>query len=144
MLRKLMGKHRKYFDLVGFRVIVEKRGPEEPCLSEATIKIKIGDDLKHMAAEGDGPVNALDTALRRALVDIYPNLKKVHLTDYKVRVINPRAATAAAVRVIIESTDGKQVWGTIGVSENIIQASWQALLDSVEYKLMKEEEKKKG
>jgi 2-isopropylmalate synthase len=144
MLRKLMGKHKKFFELVGFRVIVEKRGPEEPCLSEATIKIKVADELKHMAAEGDGPVNALDTALRCALVDVYPVLKKVQLRDYKVRVINPKAATAAAVRVIIESTDGKHVWGTVGVSENIIQASWQALLDSVEYKLLKEEEKKKS
>jgi len=143
MLKKALGKHKKFFELVGFRVIVEKRGPEEPCLSEATIKIKVGDDLRLEAAEGDGPVNALDTALRCALKDSYPSLKKVHLTDYKVRVINPKAATAAAVRVIIESTDGSQVWGTVGVSENIIQASWQALIDSVEYKLLKDEETKK-
>ncbi len=143
MLKKALGRHRKFFNLVGFRVIIEKRGTEEPCLSEATIKIKVGDDLKHVAADGDGPVNALDTALRRALVDSYPVLKKVHLSDYKVRVINPRAATAAAVRVIIETTDGRQVWGTVGVSQNIIQASWRALLDSVEYKLLKEEKKSK-
>ncbi|MBN1900173.1 citramalate synthase [Candidatus Sumerlaeota bacterium] len=144
MLRKMMGRHKKYFDLVGFRVIVEKRGPEEPCLSEATIKVRIGEELKHMAADGDGPVNALDMALRRALIDVYPVLKKARLTDYKVRVINPKAATAAAVRVIIESSDGKQVWSTVGVSENILQASWQALLDSVEFQLLKAEEKKKS
>jgi len=143
MLKRALGRHRSFFDLVGFRVIVEKRGPEEPCLSEATIKVRLGDELKLVAGEGDGPVNALDTALRGALVEAYPVLKDVKLTDFKVRVINPRAATAAGVRVIIESTDGKQTWGTVGVSENIIQASWRALLDSVEYKLLQEEEKKR-
>ena len=144
MLQKALGKHKKFFDLVGFRVIVEKRGPEEPCLSEATIKIKVGDELKHMAADGTGPVNALDNALRRALVESYPELQDIHLTDYKVRVINPKEATAAAVRVIIESSDGKKVWGTVGVSENIIQASWRALIDSIEYKLLKKKSNSGG
>lgn len=139
LLQKAMGNLKNYFDLEAFRVIVEKRGPEEPCLSEATIKINIGDEQMHMAADGDGPVNALDAALRKALREYYPALKEVHLTDYKVRVINPKAATAAAVRVIMESTDGEQAWGTVGVSENIIQASWRALVDSIEYKLLQED-----
>ena len=144
MLKKALGRRQKFFELVAFRVIVEKRGPEEPCLTEATIKIRVGDELRHMAADGDGPINALDNALRSALIERYPVLKKVQLTDYKVRVINPRAATAASVRVMVESTDGKQIWGTVGVSENIIQASWQALLDAVEYILLKEEGEKKS
>ncbi|HPB31601.1 MAG TPA: citramalate synthase [Candidatus Sumerlaeota bacterium] len=141
LLKKAIGQHKKYFNLVGFRVIVEKRGPEEPCLSEATIKIQIGDELMHTAAEGDGPVDALDRAMRRALIKSYPVLENIHLTDYKVRVINPKAATAAGVRVIIETSDGEQTWSTVGLSENIIQASWRALVDSVEYKLLKEDEK---
>ncbi|OQB22222.1 MAG: 2-isopropylmalate synthase [candidate division BRC1 bacterium ADurb.Bin183] len=142
MMKKAMGKHRKFFELVGFRVIVEKRGLEEECITEATIKIRIGDDVKIMAAEGDGPIHALDTALKGALNQHYPVLKKINLTDFKVRVVNPRAATAAKVRVMIETSDGKQVWGTVGLSENIIQASWQALLDSIDYVLLKEDEKK--
>nr|HQH13068.1 alpha-isopropylmalate synthase regulatory domain-containing protein [Candidatus Sumerlaeota bacterium] len=91
---------------------------------------------------GDGPIHALDTALKGALNQHYPVLKKINLTDFKVRVVNPRAATAAKVRVMIETSDGKQVWGTVGLSENIIQASWQALLDSIDYVLLKEDEKK--
>jgi 2-isopropylmalate synthase len=90
----------------------------------------------HTASEGDGPVNALDGALRKALEPHYPELARMRLTDYRVRVINPRAATAARVRVVIQSTDGKRVWGTVGVSENIIDASWEALKDSVEYMLL--------
>jgi 2-isopropylmalate synthase len=108
---------------------------------EATVKLSVGDVKRHTAAEGDGPVNAFDGALRKALEDIYPSLKDVQLVDYKVRVVNPRAATAAKVRVIIESKDENDHWGTIGVSENIIEASYEALADSIEYKLMKDEEK---
>jgi 2-isopropylmalate synthase len=95
----------------------------------------------HTAAEGDGPVNAFDGALRKALEGIYPSLADVQLVDYKVRVVNPRAATAAKVRVIIQSRDDKRAWGTVGVSENIIEASYAALADSIEYKLMMDEEK---
>jgi 2-isopropylmalate synthase len=90
------------------------------------------------ASDGDGPVNALDGALRKALEDHYPALKEMHLTDYKVRVVNPKAGTAAKVRVIIESADRDGIWGTVGVSENVIEASWRALVDSIEYKLLKE------
>jgi 2-isopropylmalate synthase len=97
----------------------------------------------HTVSEGDGPVNALDGALRKALLACYPRLQEMHLVDYKVRVVNARAETAAKVRVVIEWRDGEAVWGTVGVSENIIEASWQALADSFEYKLFKDEENTK-
>ena len=108
--------------------------------TEATVKIRIGDEFRHEVAEGDGPVNALDAAMRKALNGSFPNLAKLHLVDYKVRVINSEAATAAGVRVVIESQDEDDVWGTVGVSENVIEASWIALVDSFEYKLFKDEE----
>jgi len=132
---------RSFFDLLGFRVIVEKRGPEELPISEATIKLRVGGQVEITAGEGDGPVNALDRALRKALEPYYPTLREMHLADYKVRVINPAAATEARVRVVIESRDKDNIWGTVGVSENIIEASWQALLDSVVYKLLQDEDK---
>ena len=95
--------------------------------------------VRHEVAEGDGPVNALDAALRKALNGSFPNLRAMQLVDYKVRVINSEAATAACVRVVIESRDDDNVWGTVGVSENIIEASWNALVDSIEYKLCKDD-----
>jgi 2-isopropylmalate synthase len=143
LVKKIVGEHREFFDLEGFRVIVEKR-EEGRVISEATIKVKVDGRSVHTAAEGDGPVNALDTALRKALDAFYPaGLRGMHLVDYKVRVINPAEGTAAKVRVVIESSDGKDVWGTVGVSENIIEASWRALVDSVEYKLFKYAEEHK-
>jgi 2-isopropylmalate synthase len=93
---------------------------------------------EHTVAEGDGPVNALDTALRKALKEFYPTLSRMHLSDFKVRVLNEKAGTAARVRVLIQSQDEAETWNTIGVSENIIEASWQALVDSIEYKLLKD------
>ena len=108
--------------------------------SSAIIKVKVGGVSEITAAEGDGPVHALDSALRRALDRFYPELANVHLTDYKVRVINGRDATASKVRVLIQSTDGDLVWTTVGVSTDIIDASWIALVDSIEYKLLKLEE----
>ena len=137
LVKKVLGVHQKFFELEGFRVIVEKREDGAP-VTEATIKIKVGGKEELTASEGDGPVNALDSALRKALHRFYPSLREMHLVDYKVRVINPKAATAAKVRVIIESRDAHDIWGTVGVSENLIEASWQALVDSVEYKLFKE------
>ena len=107
--------------------------------AEAIIKLKVGDTLWFDAAEGHGPVNALDAALRKALADTYPCLSDMRLIDYKVRVVDSGAGTAASIRVNIESGDHDESWGTIGVSENIIEASWQALVDAVEYKLHKEE-----
>ena len=104
------------------------------------MKARVGDDVTHTVSEGDGPVNALDGALRKALLPCYPRLQEMQLVDYKVRVVNSRAGTAARVRVVIESRDGNAVWSTVGVSENIIEASWLALADAVEYKLFKDEE----
>ena len=137
LMDKIMQKHRPFFDLEGFRIIVEKHG-QEKCYSEATIKLKVNGVLEHTAAEGEGPVNALDNALRKALTEFYPSISQVHLEDYKVRVLDAKAGTEAKVRVLIESTDGMEIWGTVGVSENIIEASWEALVDSVEYKLLKD------
>jgi 2-isopropylmalate synthase len=114
---------------------VEDRSGE--MYSEATIKIKVNGQLEHTAAEGNGPVNALDQALRKALIKFYPQVGDMHLIDYKVRVLEGSLGTNANVRVLIESSDKKEVWTTVGVSENIIQASWLALVDSVEYKLLK-------
>jgi 2-isopropylmalate synthase len=140
LIKKAVGRHKKFFDLLGFRVIVEKRGDDSPSLAEATIMVKVGDRVEHTAAEGNGPVNALDNALRKALEKFYPGLAEVRLIDYKVRVLSAQEGTGANTRVLIESWDGRTRWGTVGVSENIIQASWLALVDSIDYKLLKEEE----
>ena len=141
IVRKALGTHRRFFDLQGFRVIVEKRGGDKRPISEATVKLKVGDHSRLTVGEGDGPVHALDVALRAALEDFYPAIATLRLVDYKVRIVNPRAATAARTCVVIESTDGDDVWGTVGVSDNIIEASWQALIDSIEYKLLKDEDR---
>jgi len=141
LIKKALGQHRKFFELIGFRVIVEKRREEDPPLSEATIMVRVRDRVEHTAAVGNGPVNALDNAIRKALEKFYPELKEVKLMDYKVRILSSKDGTAAQTRVLIESGDGTSRWGTVGVSENIIQASWQALVDSIDYKLLKEEDK---
>ncbi|MBA4390848.1 MAG: citramalate synthase [Syntrophus sp. (in: bacteria)] len=141
LIKKALGIHKNYFDLVGFRIIVEKKERAHP-VTEATILVKVGDKTEHTAALGKGPVNALDNALRKALYKFYPILKEMHLVDYKVRVLSTKAGTGAATRVLIESSDGKHTWGTVGVSENIIEASWRALVDSIDYKLLIAEEKK--
>jgi 2-isopropylmalate synthase len=140
LIKKALGKHKKFFDLIGFRVIVEKRREEDPPLSEATIMVRVGDRVEHTAAVGNGPVNALDNAIRKALEKFYPELREVKLMDYKVRILSSKDGTGAQTRVLIESGDGVSKWGTVGVSENIIQASWQALVDSIDYKLLKEKE----
>ncbi len=140
LVKKCAGTYEPKFQRIHYRVNVETTGQDEP-LTEATVKLKIDGDgpIKHEVAEGDGPVNALDTALRKALMPTYPNLDSMHLVDYKVRVINSTEGTAARVRVVIESADAHNVWSTVGVSENIIEASWLALVDAVEYKLFKDE-----
>jgi 2-isopropylmalate synthase len=138
LLQRAFKKYKKFFQLQGFRVIIEKKQTGK-LVSEATIKLKVNKILEHTTAEGDGPVNALDNALRKALKGFYPALSKMHLTDFKVRVLDAKSGTAAKVRVLIQTQDDKESWGTVGVSENIIEASWQALLDSVEYKLLKTE-----
>jgi 2-isopropylmalate synthase len=137
LVKKLLGKHRTFFDLEGFSMTVEKR-ENGATNTIATVKIKVDGVEELTAAEGDGPVNALDNALRKALERFYPSIREIHLVDYKVRVIEPQRGTAAKVRVIIQSSDHKDLWSTVGVSENIVDASWQALVDSIEYKLLKD------
>ncbi len=137
LIKKTFGLHRKFFDLTGFRVIDEKRREGETPYSEATIMLTVGGTPEHTAATGNGPVNAIDNALRKALEKFYPQLKEVKLLDYKVRVLTAGIGTSAKVRVLIESGDETHRWGTVGVSENIIEASWQALVDSIEYKLLR-------
>jgi len=136
MVRKSVGMYQPRFDLEGFRVIVEKDRNGE-IKTEATIKLQVDGEAEHTAAEGDGPVHALDNALRKALERFYPDLKGIRLTDFKVRVVDaPEQATAAAVRVMVESRAGARTWTTVGVHTNIIEASWQALVDGVEYGLL--------
>ena len=138
LIQEALGKKKKNFNLVGFRVIDEKRKEGEAPISEATIMVQVDGVMEHAAAMGNGPVNALDQALRRALTKFYPSLKQVELLDYKVRVLSTGEGTGAVVRVLIESGDGKGRWGTVGVSHNVIEASWQALVDSIDYKLYKD------
>ena len=137
LVRKAMGTHRPSFHLLGFRVIVEKGEHDLESRSEATVMVKVGHEVEHTAAVGQGPVNALDHALRKALEKFYPELQEVRLLDYKVRVLAATQGTEAKVRVLIESGDLKEKWGTVGVSENIMEASWQALADGIEYKLLR-------
>ena len=140
LVKKVMGTYKPAFELVKYHVTMEK-GAAGDMVTEATVKLTRPDGVvEHVVGEGDGPVNALDAALRKSLERFYPSIRDVHLIDYKVRVVNARAGTAARVRVIIESRDKSDIWGTVGVSENIIDASWQALVDSVEYKLQKDKQ----
>ncbi|MDP2905365.1 MAG: citramalate synthase [Candidatus Omnitrophota bacterium] len=141
LMKRALKKYKKFFELEGFKVVVEKKSNKK-VTTEAVIKLKVKGQQEHTAAEGDGPVNALDRALRKALKDFYPELSKMSLSDFKVRVLDEKVGTAARVRVLIQSQDETDTWGTIGVSENIIEASWQALVDSVEYKLLKESKAK--
>ncbi|HHW09682.1 MAG TPA: citramalate synthase [Firmicutes bacterium] len=136
ILRKAVGLYRPYFELIGLRLIIEKRKPGEEPIAEATVKIRVGKQIAHTVSEGNGPVNALDSALRLALQQQYPAISAIHLTDYKVRVLNEQAGTGAKVRVMIESASNGRRWTTVGVSANIIEASWRALVDSIEYGLM--------
>ena len=150
LLRRVQPGYRPPFELVDFMVVVEKRrrpptrGNQEEPLSEATIKVKVDDRIVHTAAEGDGPVDALDKALRRALLQFYPDLTAVKLIDYKVRILEETSGTASRVRVLIESSDGRENWRTVGSSTNIIEASWLAVADSMEYWLAKQFGKAKG
>ena len=139
LINRTMGKSKKYFELVSFRVIDQKLSENKDPVAEATIQIQVGGQLEHTAALGNGPVNALDKALRKSLEKFYPELKNMELIDYKVRVLPGLAGTGSKVRVLIESTDGQDQWGTVGVSHDIIEASWQALVDSINYKMYKAE-----
>ena len=142
LLHRAQAEYKAPFELIDFMVVVERhrrpsREDESELLSEATVKVKVGDKIMHTAAEGNGPVNALDRALRKALVEFYPDLTVVELMDYKVRILEESAGTGSQVRVLIESSDGKKQWRTVGSSTNIIEASWLALADSMEYWLLK-------
>lgn len=138
LVRRAAGTYKPHFELQHYHVDVETDGNGRTT-TEATVKLRIGDEVRHEVAEGDGPVNALDAALRKALNGRFPNLRGLQLVDYKVRVINSDAGTAAAVRVVIESRDADgTTWGTVGVNENVIKASWDALVDSIEYKLCRD------
>jgi 2-isopropylmalate synthase len=144
LMRRILGVQRRYFDLKGFRVINQKTEEEGSILAEATIRLEVGGHSVHTAALGEGPVNALDKALRKALTRFYPQLEEMELRDYKVRVLASEHGTGARVRVLIESSDKDSIWGTVGVSQDILEASWQALVDSITYKLMKDERKQSG
>ncbi len=139
LMRKALGTLRQHFSVIGFRVIDTKQNEGDKPISEATVKVKVGGRIEHTAAEGDGPVNALDNALRKALEHFYPQLQEMKLLDYKVRVLPSGHGTASITRVLIESGDAESRWGTVGVSDNIIDASYHALIDALQYKLVKAE-----
>ena len=141
LVQKLLKKHKSFFKLLAYRVIMDRHGTGSGVV-EASVKLEVEGQVVHTVAEGDGPVNALDQAFRGALQAFYPVISQVRLVDYKVRILDSRTGTAAKTRVIIESTDGTDTWGTVGVDDNIIEASWEALVDAVEYKLFKDEKKK--
>jgi 2-isopropylmalate synthase len=138
LVRRVAGTYRPHFERIKYHIAVSQLGDGLP-ITEAAVKLRIAGHERHEVAEGDGPVNALDAAMRKALQGKYPQLGDMRLIDYKVRVVNSEAGTAARIRVIIESADQHDVWGTIGVSENVIEASWLALVDAIEYKLYKDE-----
>mgnify|MGYP002335988077 FL=1 len=135
LLRQASGEVEEIFTLESFKILVEKN-TTQAVVSEAIVKVKVQGETVYTAAEGNGPVNALDNALRKALIQFYPSIQNMHLSDYKVRVIDEKDNTAAKVRVLIESSDYENTWNTIGVSENIIEASWEALVDSIRYALI--------
>lgn len=139
LVKECINTYEPCFERVYYSIIVET-DRHGKITTQAKVKVKVNGEFKEEVAEGDGPVNALDAALRKALDAAFPSLSEMHLVDYRVRVINSRAGTAAKVRVMIESRDEHSVWGTVGVSENVIEASWMALVDSIEYKIMKDQE----
>lgn len=142
LARRVMGEDPRFFELHGFRVIMGKHSEDEEPFAEATVQVEIDGDLRHTAAMGQGPVNALDKALRAALRDHYPEIRNMHLVDYKVRVLNATEGTSAAVQTIIQTRNNGRTWGTVGVHENIIEASWQALTDSITYGILTERMRK--
>ena len=137
LARRMRGEHRSFFDLHGYSVFIDKRVGDEAPRCEASVRLSVGGTEAHTAAGGDGPVNALDRALRKALLPFYPTLSELRLVDYKVRVLHgPSTGTASVVRVHVETTDGRTSWGTVGAHSNIIDASYEALLDAIESKLL--------
>ena len=142
MVRKSIGKYQPFFRLHYYKSIGEKPPLDETLCSFAQLKIEVDGQIEITAGEGDGPVHALDTALRKALERFYPAVAQIRLTDYKVRVLDSKSTTASKVRVLIESSDGMDTWSTVGVSTDILEASWFALVDSFEYKLIKDLERR--
>ncbi|MBC7254502.1 MAG: citramalate synthase, partial [Chloroflexi bacterium] len=136
LVRRAQPGYTPPFEVLDFLVLVEKRADKE-ILAEATVKARVNGTIMHTAAEGDGPVHALDRAMRKALLPFYPQLEAVQLTDYKVRILDPQSATAALTRVLIDASDGQRSWTTVGSSSNIIEASFQALIDSLELPLLR-------
>ena len=135
MIRRAQPDYRAPFELLDFHVLV--RGSHNGTMAaEATVKVRVNDQVMHTAADGNGPVNAMDAAVRKALLPFHPRLAHVQLKDYKVRILDGEAGTAAQTRVLIDSADGRRSWSTVGSSANIIEASWQALADSLEYALL--------
>lgn len=142
MSKKVRGEYLPYFTLHGYKVTIDKRDTDKEPVCEATIQLEVGGELEHTAATGNGPVNALDAALGKALLRFYPKVADIKLTDYKVRVLSgPETGTASVIRVQVEVSDGKDSWGTVGASTNIIDASYEALIDAIEYKLLKDKVK---
>ena len=139
LMERALGRHQPYFELEAYRVIVEEQSATAEPVAEATVRVRVKGILEHTAAAGNGPVDALDHALRKALEEFYPDLREMKLLDYKVRILDESKGTAAKTRVLITSGDGDETWGTVGVADNIIEASWQALVDSIEYKLRRDE-----
>jgi 2-isopropylmalate synthase len=139
LMERALGNHRTWFELEGYRVTVEARQGDREPFAEATVRLRVKGIAEHTAATGNGPVNALDHALRKALEEFYPHLREMTLIDYKVRILDEFKGTAAKTRVLITSGDGEDTWGTVGVAHNIIDASWLALVDSIEYKLRRAE-----
>ncbi len=144
LMERALGRARSYFDLDAYRVIVEERSDSAEPVAEATVRLRVRGVPEHTAATGNGPVNALDHALRKALEEFYPSLGEMRLLDYKVRILDESKGTAAKTRVLITSGDGEDHWGTVGVADNIIAASWRALVDSIEYKLRRDERRTRG
>ena len=135
MLDRILKNKKDYFELISYKVTTECAKGGDTLISEATVKLKVDGKVRHTVFESSGPVGALDGALRQALEQDYPQIKEVKLADFKVRILDSTEGSNARIRVQIESTDGENFWGTVGASDNIIEASWEALKDAVEYKL---------
>lgn len=135
LLNRFLKQKKNDFELIGYRVMVSQSSGSEQTLSEATVQIKVGDQIQHTVAEANGPVAALDAALRKALRPAFPQIQAVELVDFNVRILEGQNGAASIIRVLIESTDGQQVWGTVGASDNIIAAAWEALSDSMQYSI---------
>ena len=144
LVQKVLKRHVPFFDLEGFSIVVQKKDAASKATTVATIKVRVKGRTELAAGEGDGPVDALNSALRKVLLRFYPAIDQVVLEDYHVRILNPETGTQATTRVLIDSSDGRERWGTVGVSENIIEASWEALVDSMEYKLFLDERRRRA